>query len=891
MAALQFLLDNSRPIEEGERIGGTWVATEPGGDLRALELKGTDERHWFPKFTELQIQDVRDGITDQRFFEVLPPAAHTKLSVIIPEKNSHCVRLALIHAVSTLLLDDSGNDKAELSFWYELDNQVYGVWPCIALNHSARVAAVKTLEEGWKGLPGADDPRNELVPKREYFAHYNAQIRFPLPGAGTKILGAFGRDGNSLKYNSDKHSGLYKHLATEGAFFGSPSNPELATRQVLTVFSALRIGNLERCTALGGRLKDPGFTPTFRVNTTQQALLAKNKHAPIAEVLGEEETPEPQDPLPRLDWSEEHIFNHRTCVSILKRLIATKPEHNYRAAFAQLNLWFLKEGYGANAPLYYKGYDSKKLLSDPSNSCRFVTLNKASKSDIASRLSDCKIKVSNPDTGKAHSEEIFRVWLSHADLNVVSEVVVHPRASLLPLEPYPKPGNLFNSWRHWDFFRHGHYERLKALHANKSLEQLFALPGVRDITALVYGILCNREIDTFRVITLILANILMYPDDPCRKAVAFLGPEGAGKSILSDALIERVLGFTHSIVFSDPEFIVGRFTNMLSGKAFCAVEEAFFGGDKVGCGKLKQKITSAWQMLNEKFGDIRVETNMATYWMNTNNEFLSSIGENGRRFVVADVSELVTYLSDETKVGFFKDLVGHLQTGDGVFEYAYFLSRLNLDVWMRDRKGYIHINHALAMQKVQTMVTQKPVHTWLSDCIINRSLGTTEETEPVTNPDGTKTLKRKVTHYLWDSTYSLPQLYSLFKKASSRATFVTLDTFIVGLVTALRDCEDFDADAPQFKVRLQESDPLQIDKEAVRHIKMPTADSAKKSLEGRVQGIEQASGADWAKGYKAEAKRNRTLASSGEVTPAALLPKDAFKELFVNNCKWEMAKK
>ncbi len=890
MSALQYLTENSREIVEGERIEGTWIACEPGGELRALELKGTDERHWFPRFTELQFEDGRNGISDQRFFEILPPAARTKLSVIIPTRNQDRVRLALIHAVSTLLLSPDGNDNAELSFWYELDDQVYGVWPCIALTHSGRVAATKTVIDGWKGLPGAgDDNRGELKPKLDYFAHYNAQIRFPLPGPGTKWIGAFGRDGLPLKFDSDKHR-VYKHLATDGGFLGS-RDPATQIQQIQTVFTALRIGNLERCTALQS-LKDPGYTPTFRIEMTRQAVLLKNKHAPVHEVLGEQELPEvPVQPLPRLDWSESDIFDHYSCVATLRRAVESKTDPDYRAAFAQLNRWFLKEGYGANAPLYYKGYDSKKLLSDPSNSARFITLVKASKSDIATRLSGVKIKVNNPDTGKAHSEEIFRVWLSHDQMNAVSEVVVHPRASLLPLEPYPKPGNLFNSWRHWDFFRHGHYERLNALHANKSLEQLFALPGVRDITALVYGILCNREIDTFRVITLILANILMYPDDPCRKAVAFLGPEGAGKSILSDALIERVLGFTHSIVFSDPEFIVGRFTNMLSGKAFCAVEEAFFGGDKVGCGKLKQKITSAWQMLNEKFGDIRVETNMATYWMNTNNEFLSSIGENGRRFVVADVSELVTYLSDETKVGFFKDLVGHLQTGDGVFEYAYFLSRLNLDVWMRDRKGYIHINHALAMQKVQTMVTEKPVHTWLSDCVINRSLGTSEETEQTVEKDGVRSNKRKVTHYLWDCTYSLPQLYLLFKKASSRATFITIDKFIVGLVTALRDCEDFDADAPQFKVRLLSSDPLQIDKEAVRHIKMPTADSAKKSLEGRVQGIEQASGADWAKGYKAEAKRNRTLASSGEVTPAALLPKDAFKELFVNNCKWEMAKK
>lgn len=886
--ARQYLEENSRDVVEGERIESSWILCEPEGIFRALKLTGTDEAHWYPRFHELQAQDGQDKqIRGLRFFEILPPTAHTKLSVVIPANSPSLLRQAYCMVVPELLLSKKGRDAAELSFWYQLDDYIYGVWPCIGLSHSGRAAAVYTICSQWHqvelGMPTFTKPTvNEI---EQHFAHYGARLRFPLPGEGTRWIGAFDREGLELRYSSRHHRECYGHLAVDGGFAFS-RDAEILNQQSLTLFTALRIGNLEGCVHRNGKLKDPGFSADFRVETTKRAVLQRNRHAPVSEVLGEEEQA-PQEPLPRLDWSDGDIFSHRDCVGQLRHLIATQPQHNYRAAFAQLNRWFLKEGYGVNVPLYYKGYDTKKLPTDPVNHLRFVRLVKTSKSDVAARLNGVKIKVNNSVTGKEHEEPIFSRWLEHEALNVVAEIVVNPVPSLSAIELYPQPGNCFNSWRGWDFYRLGYRDKLHAQHKDKSLKELFALDAVRDINALMYGILCNGEVDTFRIATLILANILQFPNDPCRKAMAFVGPEGSGKSILSDAFVERVFGFNHSVIFSDPAFVVGNFTNMRSGKVFCVVEEAFFGGDKASSGKLKQTITGLWQMLNEKYGDIREELNMSTYWLNTNLTFFTAIGEDGRRWVVATVSKLVKYLKDTQKVGFFAKLIEHLQKTDGVFEYAYFLSRLNLEVWMRDRKGYVHLNHGLAMQKAQTMATENPVHTWLADCIANRSLGIMEDWDTVPDADGNR--KRKPTYHHWGQEYSQAQLFNLFKKASSRSAFVTIDTFKEQLLEALCDCPPgaFDIDVPTMKVQLRSEDPLEEDPEAVRKIKMPSADEAKKSLQRAIPGLELASGTEYGKKALNDAKRNRTLASFCP-TPASLLPEEnPFETLFVTDNRWK----
>jgi hypothetical protein len=902
-AAYDFVLSSCRAPVEGESLDKADIIVDKLDDSLpenyTLTASGTNKDAFLADLAKKQIEEKRADVY-YRYWEVIPARGEksvVKLAFsypysIDPESDTphwEQLRLALIEAVTTKLLSPQGVADAGLSYWYMLDEVVYGVWPRVALDPTMRLAAKDTLA-AYLGLGG----REKYKFRDEYFSHYwflNSAIKFPLPSAGAVFLGVCDSTGLQINsYDPARHK-PFKFLSIGGGFAYS-QDATVAQGQSEKVTLALRLSAVHSCRAIGpdGKPPDRIFSAQFNRCYLDRVRAFQAAAAPV---------PQPQPNggrLPRLDWSENDIFNYETCVQTLLDLVNASEDAEYRAAYAQLNKWFVKEGYGkSGSNLWCKTYDENialKDVDDPELRKKAVILHKIGMQTVKERLAGVKVPIS-----RKKSVHIMDLWIQHPEANCVGKVVWYPAGGAAPQDPYITDrfkGVFFNRWRGWDYYRDGHHERIAnspvsdtdpRLLKDLKLHELFELPAVKAINGLVYGVLSNSDPATFRIATLILANVLQFPNNPCRKVMIFKGEEGVGKSLLSSSFVRRVFGSTHACEISDSNLIIGGFNTLVSNRCFIVCEEAFFAGDKQGCNKLKQIITSEHQNINEKYGDIREEINLATYWMNTNSDFPVNVDETGRRWCFSDVCPVALDLPREKKEEFFGDIVNHLRKTDGIYQYAYFLTKINLEEWLKVRDTFILNNDSLGEMKRMTMVTSNPVHSWLQQCISRGTLGTLEDyvTKDDLDADGKKIgTKRepKRTVYEWGKAYPIDTLFRVFAESNRTraAAFATVDQFHKKLYLALKHAKGFN---PKYKeeaalVKDTQAQGKTDGKKAVsteKHVKMPEVEEAKKSFAKLGAGLDRTVDDFIDEDQRKEKKLRRVKSSPHKIYARDLLPK------------------
>jgi hypothetical protein len=179
------------------------------------------------------------------------------------------------------------------------------------------------------------------------------------------------------------------------------------------------------------------------------------------------------------------------------------------------------------------------------------------------------------------------------------------------------------------------------------------------------------------------ADIIQYPGRLSNMAIVLRGKQGVGKNLLTDFLIEMVLGTDIGFDCDDPaNEMFGKFSNSRLHKVLIAINEAKGQDFFPNAHRLKAMITSGTFTYEEKGINPVKMANFARLIFTTNNDNPVKIEDGDRRFVVFDCGD--KYKGDFEYFDKMRDYVRDPSTAKAVFEYlkSVDLSDVNL---ARDR--------------------------------------------------------------------------------------------------------------------------------------------------------------------------------------------------------------
>jgi hypothetical protein len=159
----------------------------------------------------------------------------------------------------------------------------------------------------------------------------------------------------------------------------------------------------------------------------------------------------------------------------------------------------------------------------------------------------------------------------------------------------------------------------------------------------IFKVVCSGRQEYFDYLTRWMAYAVQHPDRPMGVAVAFLGPQGAGKGIVA-----RTFGTffgKHFAHIANGDQLTGRFNASIGMSCVVFLDEALWAGDKKGEGVLKALITEPSLQLEAKFRDpIRVDNRLRIV-VASNNDWAIPAGIGDRRWFVLHVAD--TYSGTE----------------------------------------------------------------------------------------------------------------------------------------------------------------------------------------------------------------------------------------------------
>jgi hypothetical protein len=142
-------------------------------------------------------------------------------------------------------------------------------------------------------------------------------------------------------------------------------------------------------------------------------------------------------------------------------------------------------------------------------------------------------------------------WLNNPRRAQYEAVEYEPGGPLVP------PGRRLNLWRGWPVPpRAGRWDLLREH---------------------IYEVLADRDEGAGEYIVNWLAWALQNPGKPAEAVLAFQGEEGAGKTTLSNVMMEAF--GPHALSIANPKLLTGNFSGHLHYCSLLALEEAFWGGD------------------------------------------------------------------------------------------------------------------------------------------------------------------------------------------------------------------------------------------------------------------------------------------------------------------------
>jgi len=149
---------------------------------------------------------------------------------------------------------------------------------------------------------------------------------------------------------------------------------------------------------------------------------------------------------------------------------------------------------------------------------------------------------------------------------------------------------------------------------------------------------CNDDNEMFVYFLNWLADMFQHPNRQGKTALVLRSGQGAGKNIIIDGIICRILG-CHALIATKKEDFLGRFNGLLGQAVFVFANEAVWAGDREKQGTLKGLITDDFLTIEKKFIDSIKVPNYSHLMFASNESWVVPADIDDRRFVYADVSD------------------------------------------------------------------------------------------------------------------------------------------------------------------------------------------------------------------------------------------------------------
>ncbi len=227
----------------------------------------------------------------------------------------------------------------------------------------------------------------------------------------------------------------------------------------------------------------------------------------------------------------------------------------------------------------------------------------------------------------------------------------------------------------------------------------------------IFNVVCSGNQKYFDYLIQLMAWGVQHLDKPLGVAVAFLGPQGAGKGVVA-----RTYGNLYGKHFSHithGDQLTGRFNAGIGSACAVFLDEAVWAADRKGEGTLKALITEPTLQLELKFRDPIMVENRLRIMVASNSEWAVPAGIGDRRWFVLNVAD--TYAGTKNQ-GYWTALYAQLANGGD--------AAMLFDLLAMDLKGFdIRAIPGTAAKAQQQVHSLQGSLAWLHDVLYEGYIG------------------------------------------------------------------------------------------------------------------------------------------------------------------------
>jgi hypothetical protein len=290
------------------------------------------------------------------------------------------------------------------------------------------------------------------------------------------------------------------------------------------------------------------------------------------------------------------------------------------------------------------------------------------------------------NTMSIYSPLALSQWLQHTDCSRFHAIGFYPKLNPTPEEFPARDFNLFRGMR---------------------IPQEKATDGdCEPLLNHIHEIICcgNEEHSTFFLNC--LAQMVQTPWRKLNTATVLISEEGAGKSIIFQHFMAKILGPQCFLSESRADALFGTYNGCLSGKVCVVAEELLWAGNHRDAGILKDMLTSETLSLNDKYQKRWCEQNFANVFVLTNNSWAIQASMHARRFFVLNPKDVFSGKQTVAARDYFDKL---LAVDPAAFAYH---------LYNRDLTGFNSrqppLTEALESQK---KISMTPLETVIHECL------------------------------------------------------------------------------------------------------------------------------------------------------------------------------
>jgi hypothetical protein len=196
----------------------------------------------------------------------------------------------------------------------------------------------------------------------------------------------------------------------------------------------------------------------------------------------------------------------------------------------------------------------------------------------------------------------------------------------------------------------------------------------------IYTIMCNGDRKKFLYVMKWFANAVQNPDRPAMTVLMFKGRQGAGKSIMLNALHD-IIGTEYSRRIPSGQRLTSKFNSFMGNCVYMFCDEVSLRAEDIG---LFNALVTEKSLLVEKKGkEAKEVANCLHITMATNAEWVAPVKADTRRFFINEVDPRYSMFigsEREKSADYFNALAAEMKNG-GLEAMLYDLLRINLTGW------------------------------------------------------------------------------------------------------------------------------------------------------------------------------------------------------------------